>query len=138
MLPIHLSRLTLGVAFSAALLAASPARAADVVWSVGLSAPGVQVALAGPPVPVVPPVVYPMAPVVLAPAPVRMGRPVPVVVPAPVVAWAPPHHPHHHHHHHPVHGHAWRRDLNRDGIPDHRQDLNRDGWPDWTARRSGR
>lgn len=137
---------------AAAVLAAGAAQARDVSWSIGLSAPGVSVALAvgggaylvGAPTYVQPAPVYVQpapvyvqpAPVYVRPAPVHAHgvpgpvyvRPAPVYVPPAAVAYGYGQPQWHHRHHRHF------RDINRDGVPDRYQDRNHDGYPDWTRR----
>jgi hypothetical protein len=93
------------VAAGALFTAASANARGDVSWSVGISAPGVAVGVAAPPVYYAPPppVYYrPAAPVYYAPPPVYY-RPAPVYYAAPPVYYGPPRGYYRHHHH----GH-WR------------------------------
>lgn len=122
----------------ATLAAAGAARADNVQWSLGISAPGVSLAVSegghrhAPRVVVAPPVYVQPAPVYVQPAPVYTRpapvyvRPAPVFVQPPVVVHQPP-----------VwvaqgYGHGHYRDRNHDGIPDRWQyrDRNHDGVPD--------
>lgn len=101
-----------------AVLAALPAQAGDVHWSVGVQAPGIgaTVSNSAPMFHVAPPVVmYPGA-VIVQPVPVRpppvyhLAPPRVVYAPAPVYYMAPGavQHPHWHSHRHPArHGHGW-------------------------------
>jgi hypothetical protein len=131
---------------TAALMAAAPARAGGVQWSVGIQLPPVVVAVGRGPSYGPPPVVYAPPPVVYAPPPVVYVPP-PRVVHAPPayyqpparVVYAPP----------PVHGwghggggHRQWRDRDRDGIHDRhdRWDDRRDdrrGWDDRKGDRRG-
>lgn len=109
-------------------LAALPAQAGDVYWSVGVGSPGVGATVSN-----APPVVYAPAPVVVAPAPVYTPPPRVVYTPPPRVVYAPPptvvyapapvyvvpegrgrKHKHKHHHHH--HG-EWRQGWQHHGAP---------------------
>jgi len=134
------------VATAATLLAAGTARASDVYWSIGISAPPIGTVISNGPVyapaPVYAPVpVYAPPPVVYSPPPV-VYRPAPrVVYPAPVVVSRPV----------PIsygyygRGHGWG-DRDHDGVPnrwdryDNRGygDRDRDGVPDRYDRRDDR
>lgn len=110
------------VGMCALVLGAGVAQARDVVWSVGVGAPGAQVFVGNAPVYVAPPVVvhapprYYAPPVVYAPRPRVVYAPPPQVVyaPQPVYYGPPPRfHGHRHGHRHghkhgPRHRDGWR------------------------------
>ncbi|VTU23314.1 hypothetical protein [Variovorax sp. RA8] len=80
------------VAAGALFTAASANARGDVSWSVGISAPGVAVGVAAPPVYYAPPPVYyrPAAPVYYAPPPPVYYRPAPVYYGPPPAYYGPP------------------------------------------------
>ena len=102
------------IALGAVGFASTAQARGDVVWSVGIGAPGAQVIVGNAPVYVAPPVVVHRPRVYYAPPPVYYGPPPVVHVPRPVYygspRWAgPPQHHYRHHHRHHGHGHRHHR-----------------------------
>ena len=89
-----------GAVAAGALFTAASANAGNVSWSVGISAPGVAVGVAAPPVYYAPPppVYYRPAPVYYAPPPPVYYRPAPVYY-GPPAYYGPPRGYYRHHHH---------------------------------------